>query len=89
MKVFIVRPFGKRRIPTRDKNTGEFKEDVIVNFDITEKDLILPALQQVGLDGGTTGEIFESGDIREDMFSLLLICDLVIADVSMHNATTN
>jgi hypothetical protein len=36
--------------------------------------------------GGTTAEINRAGNIREDMFRLLVVADLVIADVSIHNA---
>ena len=76
MRAFIVRPFG-------------VKEDI--DFDRVERELIQPALgrlRALGHDvtGGTTGEITRAGNIREDMFRLLVIADLVIADVSIHNA---
>ena len=53
--------------------------------------LIQPAfaeLRRMGfdIDGTTTGAIISAGGIREDMFRLLAISDLVIADVSIHNA---
>lgn len=70
-RVFIVRPFGKKRD---------------VDFDAIERDLIKPALDKAGLLGNTTTEIFEAGNIREDMFRLLVTADVVLADVSMHNA---
>ncbi|MDQ3845479.1 MAG: hypothetical protein M3342_15945, partial [Bacteroidota bacterium] len=60
--------------------------EVLFDFDQIEKLLILPALEKVALAGGTTGNIFEAGDIREDMFSLLLLADVVIADITIHNA---
>jgi tetratricopeptide repeat protein len=75
--VFIVRPFG-------------VKEGI--DFDAVQRDLIEPALKQlrlrhgVGVTGGTTGEITKQGNIRTDMFRLLITSDLVIADVSIHNA---
>ncbi len=68
---FIVRPFGLKQ--------G-------VDFDRVEELLIKPALQQIGVTGGTTAEIVEQGNIREDMFRMLVAADLVIADVSIHNA---
>src|SRR5688572_6768844 len=71
MNVFIVRPFGTKN--------G-------VDFDRVEKDLIRPAMGQAGLTGGTTGEFIQQGNIRTDMFEQLLIADLVIADISIHNA---
>ena len=44
------------------------------------------ALSQVGPTGGTTGEFVQQGDMRSDMFRELLIANLVIADLSIHNA---
>lgn len=71
MEAFIVRPFG-------EKNG--------INFDAVEEKLILPALEKAGIKGYTTGIILEAGNIRQDMFQLLLTSDLVIADISVHNA---
>jgi hypothetical protein len=71
MNVFIVRPFG-------------VKEGI--DFDQVEKVLIQPALMNIGIHGSTTGEIVKAGNIRYDMFQLLLVADLVIADISIHNA---
>jgi hypothetical protein len=69
--VFIVRPFGK--------------QEEIDFTDVHEK-LIRPALDELGLQGSTTEIIAEAGNIREDMFRLLATADLVIADLSIHNA---
>lgn len=85
MDAFIVRPFGKKTVRKKDKTNGQ-AEDVLFDFDKVEEDLIRPALKNAGLLGGTTGDIFEAGDIREDMFSLLLMADVVIADITVHNA---
>jgi hypothetical protein len=71
LNVFIVRPFG-------NKNG--------IDFDKIEKELIRPAMELAGLKGGTTGEFLQQGNIRTDMFEQLLIADLVIADISIHNA---
>jgi hypothetical protein len=76
MRAFIVRPFG-------------VKEGI--DFDRVEAELVQPALgglARLGItvEGGTTGEISRAGNIREDMFRLLVVSDLVIADVSIHNA---
>jgi Tetratricopeptide Repeats-Sensor len=76
MRAFIVRPFG-------------LKEGI--DFDRVERELVQPALarlQDLGFSvkGGTTGEITRQGNIREDMFRLLVLADLVIADVTIHNA---
>ena len=70
-RAFIVRPF----------RTQEG-----IDFDRVEKDLIAPALSACGIEGRTTGEITRQGNIREDMFRLLVVSDVVIADISIHNA---
>src|SRR5262252_7264822 len=69
--VFIVRPFGIK--------AG-------IDFDRIETELVRPAMEQAGLTGGTTGQFIQQGNIRTDMFEQLLIADLVIADISIHNA---
>jgi hypothetical protein len=76
MRAFIVRPF-------------DVKEGI--DFERVEKELIQPALARLStmgfpVTGGTTGEISRQGNIREDMFRALVVADLVIADVSIHNA---
>lgn len=84
MEVFIVRPFGKQRKVLKKK--GEEYEVVEFDFEGVEHLLIRPAMEAVELDGGTTKEVFVPGDIREDMFSELLKADIVIADITIHNA---
>ena len=71
MHAFIIRPFGTKN--------G-------IDFDRVEKELIRPALEKLKLSGGTTGEFIQQGNIRTDMFEQLLIADLVVADISIHNA---
>ena len=85
MEVFIVRPFGNRPVLKKDKSTGNTAQ-VMFDFDKVEKELIAPALKAVDIDGGTTGEIWAPGSIQEDMFSLLLLANIVIADITIHNA---
>jgi hypothetical protein len=70
-RAFIIRPFGA-------------KEGI--DFNRTESDLINPVLDRLGITGRTTGEILAAGSIRADMFERLLLADLVIADISIHNA---
>ena len=79
MRAFIVRPFGRK-----DVVLGGSTESI--DFDRVEEVLILPALKAAGIDGGTTTEIVEQGNIREDMFRLLVTSEMVVADVSIHNA---
>lgn len=76
MRLFIVRPFGT-------------KEGI--DFERVHKELIQPAVERLTqygfrMSGGTTGDISRQGNIREDMFRLIVASDLVIADVSIHNA---
>jgi hypothetical protein len=71
MRAFVIRGFGQK--------AG-------VDFDRVDAELIKPALRQLGIDGGTTSEIVEAGNIREDMFRELVEADIVVADVSVHNA---
>src|SRR5260221_14499201 len=71
MRAFIIRPFGTQHD---------------INFDEVDRLLITPALEQVGATGGTTIDIVQSGNIRVDMFRRLLTADLVVADLSIHNA---
>jgi tetratricopeptide (TPR) repeat protein len=70
MRAFIIRPFGTRK--------G-------INFDDIEQKLLGPALDNIGAEGRTTGEILEAGNIRIDMFQQLLVADLVIADITTNN----
>ncbi|MFZ1425435.1 MAG: tetratricopeptide repeat-containing protein [Geminicoccaceae bacterium] len=76
MRAFIVRPFGVK--PDKQGKT--------IDFDAVERELIGPALRRHGIEGRTTGEIAAAGNIREDMFRLLIAADIVIADISIHNA---
>jgi hypothetical protein len=71
MHAFIIRPFG-------EKNG--------IDFDRVERELIKPALKSMGFIGSTTGEFIQQGNIRADMFEQILIADLVVADISIHNA---
>ncbi|HYN85168.1 MAG TPA: tetratricopeptide repeat-containing protein [Pyrinomonadaceae bacterium] len=71
MRAFIIRPFGV-------KNE--------LDFDEVERVLLAPALRLVGAEGATPIDIVEAGNIRADMFRRLLTADLVVADLSIHNA---
>src|SRR6201991_3329546 len=76
MRAFIIRPFGK-------KKDGKGNE---IDFDKVANELISPALAAVGAVGRETLDIVQSGNIRIDMFRRLLTADLVVADLSIHNA---
>jgi tetratricopeptide repeat protein len=73
---FIIRPFG---VKSDHKGSP-------INFDVVERELLDPVLRKLGFDGRTTQDIAKAGNIREDMFRLLVTADLAIADISIHNA---
>jgi tetratricopeptide (TPR) repeat protein len=75
-RAFIIRPFGNKK----DRAGRE------IDFEQVSTDLLAPALYAAGLGGGTTGEIFEAGNIREDMFGLIVEADIVVCDITIHNA---
>ena len=75
-RAFVIRPFG-----TKKDSAG-----TEIDFERVHRELIEPALKNAELDGGTTGEIIEAGNIREDTFALIIEADLVVCDVTLHNA---
>jgi len=76
MRAFIIRPFGQKKDGKGDE----------IDFDAVARELIDPALTAVGAEGRETLDIVQSGNIRTDMFRRLLTADLVVADLSIHNA---
>jgi hypothetical protein len=74
---FVIRPFGLKK-----DSSGK-----TLDFDRVEDELIGPALAQIGVSGHTAGEIVEAGNIREDMFASLIAADIVVCDITIHNAT--
>jgi hypothetical protein len=75
-RVFVIRPFGTKK----DSAGKEF------DFDAVHDTVVARALAAARLAGSTTGEIIDAGNIREDMFSLILEADLVICDITLLNA---
>jgi hypothetical protein len=75
-RAFVIRPFRTQK----DSSGTE------IDFERVHNELIAPALEAVGLAGGTTGEIVDAGNIREDMFALIFEADLVICDITLLNA---
>jgi hypothetical protein len=75
-RAFVIRPFNV-------KTDGAGNS---IDFERVHKELIEPALDACRLAGSTTGEIVEPGNIREDMFSLIIEADIVICDFTIHNA---
>lgn len=77
---FVVRPFGVRKV--MPSNGAPYQ----VDYERVQRELIDPAMKAAGIAGATTEVIIEAGNIREDMFQLLAHADIVIADISLHNA---
>lgn len=75
-RYFHITPFGAKS--TRDGKA--------IDFDKIRTELVEKAAQYAGLEGGMTGIVFAPGSIHEDMFQLILEADIVICDVSLHNA---
>jgi hypothetical protein len=75
-QAFVIRPFGEK-IDSEGKT---------IDFERIHAELIAPALEKAKLEGGTTGKVIDSGNIREDMFALILEADLVVCDITVHNA---
>jgi hypothetical protein len=75
-RAFVIRPFGKKK----DSSGREF------DFEAIHATVIGPALKDARLTGSSTGEIIDAGNIREDMFSLILEADLVVCDITILNA---
>jgi hypothetical protein len=71
MRAFVVRPFGVK--------DG-------IDFDRVHRELLSPVLATFNIEAQTTGAFAQAGNIRADMFEQLMIADLVIADISIHNA---
>ena len=72
MRAFVIRGFGRQ--------PG-------IDFERVHEELIGPALAEVGLDVGNTSDVVEAGTVREDMVGELCLADIVVADVSVLNAS--
>ena len=75
-RAFIIRGFGVKK-----DSSGQS-----IDFEQVHARLIAPALERCGLAGGTTGEVVDAGNIRADMFALIVEADIVICDITVHNA---
>jgi hypothetical protein len=68
MRVFIVRPFGRKQE---------------IDFDRVQRELIDPASAQLAVAETATTNILEAGGISADVLESLLLADVVIADTSI------
>ena len=73
MRAFIIRPFGvKAGHRLRGRGRAPARAGARLRSEVTGR--------------GTAIEILRQGNIRVDMFQCLLTADLVVADLSIHNA---
>lgn len=91
LNAFIIRPFGIKDVllPGKEELVEGARVRVSklmkVDFEAVHKKLIAPAMGRLHIEANTTEAVVEAGNIREDMFHLLMTADLVIADVTIHN----
>lgn len=78
---FIVRPFGRRRVQPPGVEPSYY-----IDFDRVQRDLLDPVFRDVGIKVQYSEPLLVAGNVREDMFGLLLQSDLVLFDISLHNA---
>ena len=76
LRAFVIRGFGVKK-----DSVGN-----AIDFEAVHSQLIAPAIERCGLGGGTTAEVVDAGNIRADMFALILEADVVICDITIHNA---
>lgn len=76
----------KRAFVIRGFNTKTDSKGNAVDFEKVHSELIAPALKACDLGGDTTTEIKDAGNIRADMFALILEADVVVCDITIHNA---
>src|SRR5215210_6225534 len=75
-RAFVIRPFG-----VKTDSAGNS-----IDFERVHTQLIAPALQACKVAGSTTGEIVEPGNIREDMFALIIEADIVFYELGIRHA---
>ncbi len=73
---FVIMPYGIKKTPNGDT----------INFDQIYDTFLQPSLEAEGFEAFRADEETVSGDIHTDMFQELLLADIVVADLSIHNA---
>jgi hypothetical protein len=73
---FVLMPFGKKRGVT----------GTLINFDSIYKDLIVPSIQEAGLEALRADEELAGGIIHKPMFERLILCEYAVADLTTANA---
>ncbi len=77
-RAFVIMPFGTK--------ATEFAQPTEIDFDTVYRRLLEPALHAAGCDVVRSDQEPSAGDIRTEMFFELVTADLVIADITLHNA---
>ena len=75
---FVVMPFGKKKDPSRPRKPE-------IDFDSIYEKAIGPAIQDAGLKPKRADKDESGGIIHKPMFEDLLLCDYVVADLTIPN----
>lgn len=73
---FVLMPFGRKK----DSNGME------IDFDSVYRDLIVPAVDEAGMDVVRADEEMAGGIIHKPMFERLILCEYAVADLTTANA---
>lgn len=76
---FVIMGFGKKVCPNSSK---------IIDLDITYNELIKPTMLKLKINCIRTDEVINNKSIDADLFQLLYMSDLVVADISTLNSNT-
>lgn len=87
-RAFVVMPFGVKEVRpgVAADGTAPAQAPLTVSFDEVYTLLIAPALRATGCRPVRADHEPGAGDIRTDMYYELVTADVVLADISIHNA---
>lgn len=74
-KCFVIMPFGKKPV-----------DGVEFDFDTVYKDLIKPAIEEIGLECTRCDEIIDTGSIHFKMFHGIFEADVAVVDITSLNS---
>ena len=74
---FVIIGYGERQDPISKK---------IINLDKSYENIIKPVFDKAGYDCNRSTDIKESGVVHQKMFRNILYADIVVADITTHNA---
>src|SRR3984893_11932669 len=73
---FVLMPFGQKTDAV----------GVMVDFDAVYRDLIMPAIEEAGMEPLRADEEMTGGIIHKPMFERLILCEYAVADLTTANA---